>query len=342
VKGEAEKAESMKDRRRAFLLLFILCLSVCLGAVTGCTRKPAQKRPIEIALHVWPGYGLAYLAQQKGFFQKNNVEVKLLMKKSAPESLESFTNGEVEGCFDVFADMIMLSARGIPAKVVCIIDCSDTCDVIVGRTEVESLAGLKGKTISFEGINTFSHIFVLNALEKVGLTESDVRFENVAAHDVLVALEERRIDAGHTWEPTKSQALKKGYKILAKAGDFPGLITDVLAFTPTIIMERPDEIRAVVKSLFEARDYLRDNWDEAVAIMAEKMGMAKEEMAAGLEGVLQPDLEENVGFLLAPSASLYDSGNTIMHFYLSRGQLSRVLDVKEVIEPRFVEELAKK
>lgn len=77
-------------------------------------------------------------------------------------------------------------------------------------------------------------------------------------------------------------------------------------------------------------------------IMAEKVRMTKEEMAAGLEGLLQPDLKENVGFLVAPSASLYDSGRTIINFYLDRGQLSRPVDVKEVIESRFIEELAGK
>lgn len=327
---------------RSFFLLLIISMCVCLCAVNGCSREPAQKKPIEISLSVWPGYGLAYLAQEKGFFQKNNVEVELILKKSNPESLELFTDGEVEGCFYILADIIMLGARGIPAKVVCVIDCSDTGDVIVGRPEVQSLAGLKGKTISFEGVNTFSNIFVLTALEKAGLTEADVRFENVAAHDVLAALEEKRIDAGHTWEPTKSQALEKGYRILAKAGDFPGLITDVLAFTPTIMRERPDDIRAIVKSLFEAMDYQRDHWDEAVSIMAEKMGIAREEMTEGIAGVLHADLKDNVGFLIPPSASLYDSGKRIVDFYLKRGQLSRALDVKEVIEPRFIEELANK
>ena len=70
---------------------------------------------------------------------------------------------------------------------------------------------------------------------------------------------------------------------MAKAGDFPGLITDVLVFTPTLIKERPDEIRAIVKSLFEAQDYLKNNRDEAVTIMAGKMGMSRKEMTVGLE-----------------------------------------------------------
>jgi len=321
--------------------LFIIGLSVCILVLTGCESKPAQKEPIKISINVWPGYAHCYIAQEKGFFKKNNVEVELILKESTPESLRLFTDGDVEGCFDIFSDIIMINARGIPAKIVCIMDVSDGGDVIIGKPEIQSLAGLNGKTVSFEGVNTFSHIFVLNALEKAGVREYDVRFENINASDVLAALEEKRIDAGHTWEPTKSRALEKGYKILAKAGDYPGIITDVLVFTPKLIEERPDEIRAIVKSLFDARDYLKAHRDEAVKIMADKMGMSKEEMAVGLEGVYQPNLKENLELLTATS-SLYIAGEGIIDFYVKRGQLSHIVDIKDIIEPKFIAELANK
>jgi len=321
--------------------LFIIGLSVCILALTGCESKPAQKEPIKISINAWPGYAHAYIAQEKGFFKKNNVEVELILKESTPESLRLFTDGDVEGCFDIFADIIMINARGIPAKIVCIADFSDGGDVIIGKPEIQSLAGLKGKTVSFEGINTFSHIFVLNALEKAGVHEYDVRFEDINASDVLAALEEKRIDAGHTWEPTKSRALEKGYKILAKAGDYPCIITDVLIFTPKLIEERPDEIRAIVKSLFEARDYLNDHQDEALTIMADKMGMSKEEMAVGIKGVYQPNLRENLK-LLAATSSLYITGEGIIDFYIKRGQLSHAMDIKDIIEPKFIADLANK
>jgi NitT/TauT family transport system substrate-binding protein len=60
--------------------LFIIGLSVCILALTGCESKPAQKEPIKISINVWPGYAHAYIAQEKGFFKKNNVEVELILK----------------------------------------------------------------------------------------------------------------------------------------------------------------------------------------------------------------------------------------------------------------------
>ena len=45
-------------------------------------------------------------------------------------------------------------------------DLSDTGDVIVGK--LENFTDVKGKTISVEGINSYSHLFLIRALESVG------------------------------------------------------------------------------------------------------------------------------------------------------------------------------
>ncbi|GAG13710.1 unnamed protein product, partial [marine sediment metagenome] len=184
--------------------------------------------------------------------------------------------------------------------------------------------------------------FVLKALENAGLNETDIRFENVPAPDVLKALEEGRIDAGHTWNPTKTQALKTGYKILGKAGDVPSVLIDVLAFNCKIVKERPTEIRAIVKSMLQARNFVYTNKQEAIAIMAKAESMTKEEMADGVDGVYHPDLEENVEAMknTGQSASIYYIGEYIAQFFLNRGQLSQKPNLDEMIEPRFINELA--
>ncbi len=324
-----------------FSILAIIWFSICTLAVSSCTPKTDAKKPIKIAIDVWAGYAQAHIAQEKGFFKKNNVDVELV-RTTSYESLKLFTGGDTEGCFTTLADTLMVTATGHPARIVCIIDYSDSGDVIIGRSDIESLFELKGKTVSFEGVNTFSHIFVLTALTKAGLKEYDVKFENIAALDVLKALEEKKIDAGHTWDPIKSQALKKGYKVLSKAGDYPGIITDVLIFTPNMIKERPHEIRAIIKSLFEALDYLKAHRDESIKIVADRMGMSVQEMEEGIAGIYQPDIKENFTIMTTSTLPLSASVKMIIDFYLKRGQLFNVLSIDDVLEPKFIKSLAGK
>jgi NitT/TauT family transport system substrate-binding protein len=233
-----------------------------------------------------------------------------------------------------------LNATENPPRIVYITDYSDSGDVIIGRSDIGSLSELKGKTVSFEGVNSFSHIFVLTALTKAGLQEYDIKCENIDAQSMLKALEEKKIDAGHAWEPVKSQLLKKGYKVLSKAGDYPGIITDVLVFTPDVIKERPDEILAIVKSLFDALNYLKSHRDESVKIMADSMGMSIQEMNAGIAGIYQPDVKENLA--LATTLPLTTSVKMIMDFYLKRGQLFNVVNVNDILELKFIQSLAER
>jgi NitT/TauT family transport system substrate-binding protein len=327
-------------------VLSLLALILVFGLLAeGCTPKKAkEKTPIKIALDVWPGYAHAFIAQEKGIFKRHRVDVELILKKDVAESTQLYENNEANGIFSVFTNIIMMNAQGIHSKVVYITGYSDTGDVIIGKPKFRFLADLKGRKVSFEGINTFSHIFVLKSLEKVGLKESEVQFGNIPAMDVLNSLEKGMIDAGHTWEPITSQALKKGYKILAKAGDIPGILTDVLVFNAKVVKERPDDIQRIVESILEARDFIYSNRDEALEIMSRAEGMSKEEMGKGIDGVRQLDLKENIKEVQKSKEmiSLYGSGKMIIDFYLSRGQLSQIPDLDEIIEPKFVMQLGEK
>ncbi|HHT9138972.1 MAG TPA: ABC transporter substrate-binding protein, partial [Candidatus Wunengus sp. YC60] len=162
-------------KAKGFLsVLLIICVAVVAGCCAAvCEKKPTktegakveEKKPIKIGISVWQGYAHAFIAEEKGFFGKNGVSVELVFKKGVPESIELYNGGEVDGIFNVFADMILVNSKGIPTKVVYVPSYSESGDVIIGKPEFNSLADLKGKTISFQGVNTFSNLFILKALE---------------------------------------------------------------------------------------------------------------------------------------------------------------------------------
>jgi len=324
-------------------LVFLLVIAMIITMAASCS-KTEKEQAIKIAINVWPGYAHAFIAQEKGIFEKNGVTVELMLRKDISDSTELYRHGEADGVFTLVPDVVIFNSEGISTKIVHVTDYSDTGDVIIGKGQYNSLAELKGKTISFEGFNTFSHMFVLRSLEKAGIGEGKAKLANIMANDVLTALEDGKIDAGHTWEPVKSQALAKGYKILAKAGDIPGIITDVLAFNSKIVEERPDDIRAIIKSLLEARDFVHTNREQALEIMSRAEGMSKEEMDSGINGVYQPDLKENIEAMKKSenAKSLHSSGKRVAEFFLQRGQISKIPDMSEIIEAKFVNELAVK
>lgn len=327
---------------RGFISI-ILC-AVLAMTITSCakSRLSEAKGPIKISINQWPGYAYAYVAQEKGFFRKNGVSVELIFRNSTPESLGLFKSGEVEGCFSPMGDVMLINSQGYKSKMVCIVDYSDSGDVIIGRPEFKSLSELKNKTVSFEGVNTFSHFFVIKMLEKSGVGEFDLKFADIKAHDVLRALKKGEIDAGHTWEPTTSEALKEGYKILAKAGDIKGIIIDVIMFDPEVLEKRPHDIKLIIKSLFEALNYVKDNPEESIKIMAQNMKMSEEEMRVGLEGIYQLSLKDNLALAASKQNSvLIDIFKMTQDFYMNRGQITNELKIEEIFDYGLMEDLNK-
>ncbi|MFK5969413.1 MAG: ABC transporter substrate-binding protein, partial [Candidatus Marithrix sp.] len=306
---------------KKIILFSILVIIVLLSFLFFQHQSTPETQPLKIGINVWPGYAHAFIAQEKGFFNKHGVAVELILKPEISEINQLYNKNELDGLFNVFTDIIMLNANGIPTRVVYISDYSDTGDVIIGRSEFNSIQDLKGKTVSFEGVGTFSQMLVASLLQKANIQEGEFKTVNLPAHDVLNALELGTIDAGHTWEPTTSQLIAKGYKVLAKAGDIPGIIADILAFHADVIKNRPQEVQAVVKAMLEAEKFIISNLDEALDIMAKKENMSKAEMQAGIEGVHFLNQTENRDAMQSEQGSLFKSGKKAADFYLKNGQL---------------------
>lgn len=330
----------MKKTKKNLLILLIMVF------IAGCSKgKVADKKPIKIGVDVFPGWGHIFIAQEKGFFQKNGVDVEIVLNNDYLTIQKQFADDELDGAFMVYADAIYANGQGIDAQVVYISDHSVTGDVIAAKPELADIKDLKGKTIGVEGINSFSHLFVLAAMEKAGLRESDFFIKDIGAQEVADAIGRGEIDGGHTYGPGKSEAKEKGYVFLAYAGDVKGIITDTLAFHGKIIKERPGEVQAVVSSLFEAKKFQETNREEALKIVAKAINDTPQSVGIGIDAVDYLDRGENFYAMYEETEeegeevfSLIESGKLIGNFYLKRGQLSSFPDLNEVLEARFVKD----
>jgi NitT/TauT family transport system substrate-binding protein len=361
----------MKIENKKLLIVVIVTVTVIVAVATttvslfllkendnNTSNLGAEKeRPIRIALSPWVGnVGLVLAADE---FKKDKVPVELLVTENATKAEELYANGMVDGLSSTYTDTIFRNSEGVNSRLVWVIDYSGTADAIIGSQNI-TIADLKGKKIGIEGINTFSHIFVLQTLAKSGLYERDVQFEDIPAQDILRALDNKQIDAGHTWGPTKFAAIQNGYNVLATAKDVPGIISDVLIFNSKVVDERPDDIETIVKSINEGINYLHNNREKSSQALSNFFNMSRDEVQDGFEGIKILDLKENVQAMnlsttttttITTSSSsggggdddddgdttlLYPSGVTIAKYLLDRGQIRQMPNFDQIIDPRFV------
>jgi NitT/TauT family transport system substrate-binding protein len=327
-------------------IIFVLSVVILLffNSFVLINAQPFNKKPLKIGLTLWVPNFLAYISQEKGYFTKNNVDVNLTLIQNYGDAVNDYSRGDFDGIFIVYSDAIIQHSSGVDTKVVYNVDSSFKADAIVGNGN--NLSDVKGKKIGVEGINSFSHLFVLKSLEKAGLTEGDVEFVNMPVQNVSSALEKGEIYAGHSYEPFIDDSLKKGFKILSTGATIPGIITNVIAFHSNIVQQRPLDIQNIVKSMIEAKTDFDKNKGQDISIMSLKSGLSKDKIIRGINNAKLWNLDYNIQNSMNKKSnqttSLYISGNYIAKFYAERGVISDYPNIDDIIEPKFVNALFSK
>ncbi len=283
----------------------------------------------------WGDVTPLFVAQEKGIFKKNNVNVDIQFREQYTDALDGlYAEGDADGIVELTQDTVVTNpGQDAPAKIVYVFDYSVSGDAIVGKAN--SIADLKGKRIGGSTGLGASRLFVLAVLEKNGMKESDVSIVETKEEDVLAALDAGIIDAGHVSGEVLSNALKRGYKTIATTADVQGLDAHVLAFKKDALGKKSVEIQALVNSLAEARAFVDANREEAIAITAKQLSLSKNEYKNRLDTLHGLTLEENINAFKKTTdySSLYKSLTVLNDFYYEGN--SPVV-VGDMIEPQFI------
>lgn len=322
----------MKNRLFHIFSAFMI-LSMFLTACSGAGAQAEVKTPLRVGWILWPGFYPLVIAEEKGFFEAQGVEVELLLYESAAEETAALASGMVDGGIIALNDAL-LDTIAHNAKVVLITDNSAGGDQIVATADITSAESIQFKNIGVKR-GSFGEFFIREMLNQKGIQPSDVTFVNVEPEHVAESMPSY-ISLGHTYEPFTSQALAQGYKVIFSSADTPGLIVDTIAFRRTVINERPEEVRAFIEAWFEAVQYWEDHPEESNALIAEATGQPVESIS--LEGVKLFDRMDNLNAFKpgTDSTSIYFTARKAANFLVDSGLVAKPADINDVLDDSFL------
>ncbi len=323
------------------IIVVVVMIGISIFFSSYIYQSTFQNESVKITMHKWPGYAHSYIAQEKGFFEDEEVNVELVLIENIDDNLQYFKDGKADAAFGLQSDAMLLSAEGIPLKIVYIVDFSNGGDVIVSKLDIKTITGLKGKTVSVDKLNSFNHIFLVELLRINGLEESDVKIIPIIASKVPDALKSGLIDAGQTWEPYQSHAIANGYRLLATSADAPGIITDVLMFHSKFIEERPDDVKKVLRGLFRALEFRDTDQNESYYIMSNAFKMSPASLKVTIEGNIFPNLKENNEAFTESEqpTSMYVSGKIISDFFIEKGVFGEPIIIDKILAKEIMNEI---
>src|SRR6266852_4558928 len=198
-------------------IIFVLILSAC-GGSSSSGSSSSGSAPIPLKIMVGGLSKQIYLpnelAKQLGYFAQQGLDVTLIDEASGQSSENEVLAGQVDAGSGSYNHTIELQAAGKQMESVVQLDIAPGEAEVVSAKEagqIHTVSDLKGKNLGVTELGSGTQTLTTALLHKVGITPDQVHFVPVGAGDTFIAaLQQGKIDAGMTTEPTISRLVSSG------------------------------------------------------------------------------------------------------------------------------------
>lgn len=313
-------------------------VGVALALFAGAVGS-AKAEALKVGHDLWIGYAGVFIADAKGYFRDEGLEVELIGFPGPGDSLPPLIAGHLDLNLTTLHNLGLAAGTQDEAalRLVYLIDSSHGADAVVAKKSIPDVASLRGKRIGVT-LNEANHLFLMVALQRAGLSEGDVDLVNVSAEDAGAAFVAGSLDAAVTWEPWVSKAMSEGGgHVVFSTQDAPDLIVNAVVAPERTLEARPGDVAKFVRAVDRGVAFLASDPEEAKAIVAAKLESSPADVAGMLAGDRVYDLAANRALLLGEEPAAEATLGAVLSFLRERGLLARPLSPDSLISTRFVE-----
>lgn len=240
-----------------------------------------------------------WVAQEKGFFEKEGVKLTFKMTTGSIEQIREFYAGNFDIISTAFDNIVAYSegqsdvALPGPADMFAFVGIHGGMNTLMVRPEINSYADIKGQTVAVDALKSGYGIVLYQILQtKGGLTfEKDYKAISVGNTDKrLEAMREKKAVAAIIGAPTDMDAAREGFKALADAA------VELGAYQGSALVARRGwasthdaDMLGFVRASVAAQDFIFANKAESVAILMKNA-----------RGLKQDDAEKLYARLIGP------------------------------------------
>lgn len=316
--------------RRLVAISGFICLAVVL-CWSGCAESRSDQAELRLGINPWPGYEFLFLAQELGYFEEEDVRLRLVEYSSLGDVRRAFERGQLDGMAATAIELLdVWQVSDRRPQIVLVPDFSDGSDVIMAKSPIHNVADLRGKRIGAE-VASLGIFLLARALDQAGMTLDDVQVIPMDQGAMQEALTDGTVDAVVSYPPI-SVALGEvpDLQVVFSSKDIPGEIIDIVAFDEAVIGDHPQTMEGIIRAWDRAVAFSLESPAEAHAIMAARERISPEEFGDALSGIRVLSSHEQRD-LLAPGGAAERSLVNAVETLKSIGQVEGDLPTHQMI-----------
>lgn len=188
-------------------------------------------------------------------------------------------------------------SQGIKYQVPWIFDVIGEAEALVVKSDIKSVADLKGKTIATPLAST-SDFSLRAALKNEGVDPKDVKIIDAEPDAIYAAWKKGDIDGAYVWNPNLAKIKDDGGEVLVTSAELAekGQTTYDLAVATNEFAEKyPEALDTWAAAQDKAVKLIQDDPDAAAEAIAAELSISQEEALAQLKDLIFLNASEQVG-----------------------------------------------
>jgi ABC-type nitrate/sulfonate/bicarbonate transport system substrate-binding protein len=284
------------------------------------------------------GYSPMWVALKQGFFNRNGLDVQLVLISGADKSMMALLGGSVYVSSGAIDAGIAAAEQG--ADLVSIGGIiNGLTHMIMAAKKFRTYEELRGATIGSSGLTSGTAFVLRRVLQAKGLEyPRDYKLINVGGSaSSFLALTAGRVDAAIIAVPLSFDAVDMGFNVIGRVVDvIPNYqLTEISSKRSWAEKNRPLLVR-FMKAMVQSMRWLYDNKEAAIAFLAKEMSLKPDQARKGWEYYTENRIWD-------PNADLNIEGvRVVIQIYAERMQMKGPLPTPaKYVDQSYVKEALK-
>ena len=276
-----------------------------------------------------------YLAQDKGFFKDEGLDVLVVMFNAGNTNLQALIGGDVQIMAGGVPETVLARASGVDIRNFWAISNMMPFQ-IYGSPNFKSLKESKGKRFAISRFGSLSEFLTRASVRHFGVDPKDVTILQIGATPArFAALSSGAVDATVIWFPVTEKAKSMGFNLLFDLKElFPDWTNVGFIARESWLAKEKEQTAKFLKAFQRGVKYTRENREDGIKALRKYVQMDTAQAAAGYD-------EYRDSFPL--DGRIAEKGITVaIDQEVEAGRLKRKIPVSEMVDYTFINLLGKK